>query len=263
MIIGGVFWKRDTTFDDGYIQSGMCSYVASTFESNGSINQYNNQMHQNQIVWSPQGNRINYTSVFEQTEAPASGTNDSFMQRVYSDRRAYYTRIYTGLRDYYIRKGMNDAARQLDSSIEQIGQSELQARATKKLLKGSDAPASWVDTVAKALGLLPLPSPGDQSPLLPKTKGTGAITNTSYIRKIVQSCFDQATKALIRDGFTLEAEALTEATVNWLRHTGISDDVKHRPREHVRDDAGAITDRYIDVELRERHKTAKAKMIEN
>ena len=47
--------------------------------------------------------------------------------------------------------------------------------------------------------------------------------------------------------------------------TGISDDVKTRPREHVRDDAGhssgAITDRYIDIELRERHRSAKEKII--
>ena len=44
-----------------------------------------------------------------------------------------------------------------------------------------------------------------------------------------------------------EADILGEATVHWLRHTGISDDVKNRPREHVRDDAGhcssATTDR--------------------
>ena len=50
-----------------------------------------------------------------------------------------------------------------------------------------------------------------------------------------------------------------------LRHTGISEDVKIRPREHVRDDAGhsssAITDRYIDVELRERHASAKRKPV--
>lgn len=57
-----------------------------------------------------------------------------------------------------------------------------------------------------------------------------------------------------------------EATVHWLRHTGISDDVKHRPREHVRDDAGhgsgAITDKYIDVDLKERHHSAKNKVIQ-
>ena len=56
---------------------------------------------------------------------------------------------------------------------------------------------------------------------------------------------------------------LRSATVHWLRHTGISDDVKIRPREHVRDDAGhssgAITDRYIDVELQARAKSAAKK----
>ena len=61
------------------------------------------------------------------------------------------------------------------------------------------------------------------------------------------------------------AQQLASATVHWLRHTGISDDVKIRPREHVRDDAGhsssAITDKYIDVELRERAKSAKYKPI--
>jgi hypothetical protein len=62
-----------------------------------------------------------------------------------------------------------------------------------------------------------------------------------------------------------DADALMAATVHWLRHTGISEDVKHRPREHVRDDAGhsssAITDRYIDIELRARHASAKKKII--
>lgn len=61
-----------------------------------------------------------------------------------------------------------------------------------------------------------------------------------------------------------EAELLRSATVHWLRHSGISEDVKVRPREHVRDDAGhssgAITDRYIDVELKARAKSAKKKI---
>jgi len=58
---------------------------------------------------------------------------------------------------------------------------------------------------------------------------------------------------------------MMDATVHWLRHTGISDYVKIRPRVHARDDAGhsssAITDRYVDVELKERHKSAKKKKI--
>ena len=117
----------------------------------------------------------------------------------------------------------------------------------------------------KHCGLSPLPSPADNLPLLSKIKGKGPITSTSYIRKIMQYCFDKTIDALHKDNLIEEAESLVEATVHWLRHTGISDDVKRRPREHVRDDAGhsssATTDKYIDVELRERHKSAKYKPI--
>ena len=68
-----------------------------------------------------------------------------------------------------------------------------------------------------------------------------------------------------QEGLNDEAEVLRSATVHWLRHTGISDDVKIRPREHVRDDAGhsssSITDKYIDIELQERARSAKKKVI--
>jgi site-specific recombinase XerC len=54
-------------------------------------------------------------------------------------------------------------------------------------------------------------------------------------------------------------------TVHWLRHTGISEDVRSRPREHVRDDAGhasmATTDRYIESDQRERHYSGKKKPV--
>ena len=117
----------------------------------------------------------------------------------------------------------------------------------------------------KHLSLLLLPSPADTFFLLPKIKGHGPIASTTYIRDIVQACFDKAITKLNEKGLTEEAEGLSEATVHWLRHTGISDDVKHRPREHVRDDAGhgssAITDKYIDIELRERHRSAKKKPL--
>ena len=115
------------------------------------------------------------------------------------------------------------------------------------------------------LNLTVLPSPADDSPLLTKIKGKGAITNTNSIRKTVQCCFDHTIEKLNKDGFKEEAETLNAATVHWLRHTGISDDVKHRPREHVRDDAGhsssATTDKYIDIELKERHRSARNKTI--
>ena len=130
----------------------------------------------------------------------------------------------------------------------------------------SDAMLIVLKRWRKFLGLPSLPSPTDLSPLLPKKNGKDPITSINYIRRIVQSCFDQAIDELKKEkSLEEEAELLMEATVHWLRHTGISDDVKHRPREHVRDDAGhssgLITDRYIDIDRRERHRSAKRKII--
>lgn len=114
-------------------------------------------------------------------------------------------------------------------------------------------------------GLSVSPSPVDKSPLLPSQRGNNPLSNTTHIRNIVQLCFDRTIENLAEQGLKEEAEAMMDSTVHWLRHTGISEDVKIRPREHVRDDAGhgssAITDRYIDIELTERHKSAKRKKI--
>ncbi len=116
-----------------------------------------------------------------------------------------------------------------------------------------------------SLSLTSYPSPGETTPLIPKANGKGSIVGTRHIRKIVQQCFDKTMARLTADGFVEDAEMLMAATVHWLRHTGISEDVKIRPREHVRDDAGhsssAITDQYIDIELRARHASAKKKLI--
>ena len=115
------------------------------------------------------------------------------------------------------------------------------------------------------LGLSPLPVVSDASPLLPRIKGRGPLKDTAWIRRLVQRCFDLAAQQLREKHLLEEADALSAATVHWLRHTGISEDVKIRPREHVRDDAGhsssAVTDRYIDVELAARHRSAKDKAI--
>lgn len=115
------------------------------------------------------------------------------------------------------------------------------------------------------LGLPPLPTPGENQYLIPRIKGHGPISDTVTIRRLIQTCFDLAAQRLRQQKQFEDADHLEAATVHWLRHTSISEDVKIRPREHVRDDAGhassATTDRYIDVELTERHKTAQKKKI--
>lgn len=129
----------------------------------------------------------------------------------------------------------------------------------------SDTMLEALKRYRRSLGLTALPSTGEKTPLLMNARDGSAITSTRYIREIVQTCFDKSVARLRADGHEDEADQLMAATVHWLRHTGISDDVQHRPREHVRDDAGhsssAITDRYIDVEMRARHASAKRKTM--
>lgn len=135
----------------------------------------------------------------------------------------------------------------------------------ERLVSVSDSMLDALKRFRRSRGLPELPVPGESTPLIHKTKGRGGITSTRQIRHIVQLCFDKAVQAMENDGHTEEAAQLGAATVHWLRHTGISEDVKFRPREHVRDDAGhgssAITDRYIDVQLQERHASARGKPI--
>lgn len=135
----------------------------------------------------------------------------------------------------------------------------------QRIISVSDDMLAALKHYREHLNLPPLPYPGETTVLLRKKRGQGAINSTRQIRVIVQKCFDQAITRLLQDNLADEAEQLRAATVHWLRHTGISDDVKHRPREHVRDDAGhsssAITDKYIDIELRERHASARKKKI--
>jgi integrase len=116
-------------------------------------------------------------------------------------------------------------------------------------------------------GLSPLPSPNDNKPLIPKLKGKGAVADATVIRRLVQKCFDAAVYALKRANLSREAEDLRHATVHWLRHTGISDDInkRGRPVAHVKDDAGHesinTTYHYSDITLQERHDSGKNKKL--
>jgi site-specific recombinase XerD len=114
------------------------------------------------------------------------------------------------------------------------------------------------------LGLTPLPLRDEPTPLLPKLKGQGGL-GTRQVRNLVQQCFDWAIDSLSDSSREDASVDLTAATVHWLRHTALSQDVKHRPREHVRDDAGhensTVTDLYIETDRLERHNSAKNKPL--
>ena len=117
------------------------------------------------------------------------------------------------------------------------------------------------------LDLTPLPKRNDDFPLIPKLRGQGPITSERDIRHIMQLCFDKACASLREKNLDDEADSLEYATVHWLRHTGISDDInkRQRPMAHVRDDAGhnsiLTTDKYNDAALKERYLSGKTKSV--
>lgn len=115
-----------------------------------------------------------------------------------------------------------------------------------------------------SLGLPPLPSRDEQTPLLLKLKGKQGL-GTRQIRNLVQDVFNRAIDKLTKVGKLDEAQDLANATVHWLRHTAISSEVEYRPREHIRDDVGhenpATMDKYIDTDRVARHLSAKHKKL--
>lgn len=134
-----------------------------------------------------------------------------------------------------------------------------------RIVTVSDAMLNALRRYRSHLNLSALPTADDRTPLVQKTLGHGPVTSTRQIRAIVQYCFDRAYERMREQGMEEDAAELKSATVHWLRHTGISEDVKIRPREHVRDDAGhasmQTTDRYIESDLRERHASGRAKKL--
>ena len=135
----------------------------------------------------------------------------------------------------------------------------------ERAISVSDSMIDALKRYRKHLNLIELPTPGEKTPLIASKSGKHSISNTRYIRKIVQECFDFACDRMKADNLAEEASELEVATVHWLRHTGISEDVKIRPIEHVRDDAGhatsVTTDRYVNAQKRERHASARNKNL--
>ena len=113
-------------------------------------------------------------------------------------------------------------------------------------------------------GLTGLPLPGENSVLVHGRSKSGTLT-TTRIRQLCKQVFMHAAWNMRAEGKIEDAEVLEVTTPHWLRHTGISFDVPHRPLHHIRDDAGhssiRTTNRYIGAGLAERHGSAQYKSV--
>ena len=113
-------------------------------------------------------------------------------------------------------------------------------------------------------GLTGLPLPGENTVLVHGRSKSGTLT-TTRIRQLCKIVFMQAAWNMRAEGKIEDAEILEVMSPHWLRHTGISFDVPHRPIHHIRDDAGhssiRTTNRYIGAGLAERHGSAQYKSV--
>jgi integrase len=115
------------------------------------------------------------------------------------------------------------------------------------------------------LGVHPsLPVSGD-TPLFPKLRGMGSI-GVRQATRLIEESFRLSVDRMMQDGFEREALSLKEATTHWLRHTGASMDIDHRPLSHIAGELGhgsiATTARiYIDSDVMERAESGRKRSI--
>tara|TARA_R100001480_G_scaffold57812_2_gene70884 strand:- start:6680 stop:7921 length:1242 start_codon:yes stop_codon:yes gene_type:complete len=116
-------------------------------------------------------------------------------------------------------------------------------------------------------GLSPLPSSGENHPIVEKIRGQGGLTSRQLTR-IVQDVFDLAYQEMRRDHGDDNARKLKEASTHWLRHTGASMEIERgRALKDLSEDLGhssmATTDTvYVQTENRLRALSGKDRKVD-
>lgn len=115
-------------------------------------------------------------------------------------------------------------------------------------------------------GLSPLPSSGENQPVVEKIRGNGGMTSRQLTR-IVQDIFNRAYDEMRAIEGDDNARKLREASTHWLRHTGASMEVERgRALKDLSEDLGhssmATTDSiYVQTENRIRAESGKNRKV--
>lgn len=115
-------------------------------------------------------------------------------------------------------------------------------------------------------GLSPLPSPGENYPIIEKIRGQGGMT-ARQLTRIVQEVLDKAYEQMRQVEGDDKARKLKEASTHWLRHTGASMEVERgRALKDLSEDLGhssmATTDTvYVQTENRVRAESGKGRKV--
>ncbi|PHR96031.1 MAG: integrase [Oceanobacter sp.] len=136
-------------------------------------------------------------------------------------------------------------------------------------LRDITVPNSFMDYLKRYRqfrGLSPLPSSGENHPIVEKIRGQGGMTSRQLIR-IVQHVFDMAYDKMKQAEGEDNARKLKEASSHWLRHTGASMEVERgRALKDLSEDLGhssmATTDTvYVQTENRVRAESGKNRKV--
>jgi integrase len=117
-------------------------------------------------------------------------------------------------------------------------------------------------------GLPPLPSPGEETPLVMRLAGPakgGSPLSANMLHRIIKALFEHAARDAEGDGRSAIAAGLRLASMHWLRHTSLTHQVEAGiPLTSVRDNARhasiATTSRYLWTEDAERHQQTSSKL---
>jgi len=115
-------------------------------------------------------------------------------------------------------------------------------------------------------GLSPLPSVGENDPIVEKIRGQGGMT-ARQLTRIVQQVLDQAYDEMKDAEGEDKARKLKEASTHWLRHTGASMEIERgRALKDLSEDLGhssmATTDTvYVQTENRVRAESGKNRKV--
>jgi len=111
-------------------------------------------------------------------------------------------------------------------------------------------PESFIDVLKryrKYRGLSPLPSAGENEPIVEKIRGQGGMTSRQLTR-IVQEVFDRAYDKMLLIKGEDDARKLKEASTHWLRHTGASMEVERgRALKDLSEDLGHASMSTTDI----------------
>lgn len=128
------------------------------------------------------------------------------------------------------------------------------------------------------LGLTPLPTPNEKTPLFIRHRAPGrgrdsGILNANLgvrqLREQIYTVIEHAANLAQQDGFEQDANEMRQLTPHSIRHTGISHDINlvGRPLAHVQADAGHdsidTTSQYLHTSRVERHQSAENKPLDH